>query len=217
MPDSVSANTAEINKLFPCVTSLAVLSVTSVGAVESIKKFVALVAVPPFTVTVIGPEVAPTGTEVVIEVEVDELTIAVTPLNFTVLFAGVLLKFAPVIVTIVPMLPSGGSKLVIIGDGNTVKFVGLIKMIPLTIIKIGPSVAPAGTNTVNVVDVAAVTVAEVPLNVTRLLAGVVLKFVPVIITVAPTAPLEGSKLEKVGVGNTLKPEALVTVTPLTVT
>lgn len=40
---------------------------------------------------------------------------------------------------------------------------------------------------------------------------------PEIITVAPTAPLTGAKPEMVGVGNTVKLKALVTVTPLVVT
>ena len=43
------------------------------------------------------------------------------------------------------------------------------------------------------------TVAVVPLNFTVLLAAVVLKFVPVIVTVAPTKPLVGLKLAMVGV------------------
>jgi hypothetical protein len=65
--------------------------------------------------------------------------------------------------------------------------------------------------------VAAVTVAVVPLNLTTLFAGVVLKFVPEIVTVAPTAPFDGENPVKVGVGKTVKLEALVNVTPLTVT
>jgi hypothetical protein len=93
MFDSLSVNKAEITKSVPCVTSLGVLSVVRTGGVESIKKFVALVAVPPFTVTVMGPELAPPGTEVVMVVGVDVETMAVNPLNFTVLLAGVPLKF----------------------------------------------------------------------------------------------------------------------------
>jgi hypothetical protein len=117
----------------------------------------------------------------------------------------------------VPIFPSAGLKLVMIGDGKMVKLFGLIKIIPFTIIDIGPVVAPAGTNTVKVVDVASVIEAEVPLNVTRLFAGVVLKFVPLIVTVAPTAPLVGLKFVKVGVGNMVNVDALVIVIPLTVT
>ncbi len=44
-----------------------------------------------------------------------------------------------------------------------------------------------------------------------------LKFEPERVTVAPTAPLDGVKLVKVGVGNTVKSVALVPVMPPTVT
>jgi hypothetical protein len=53
----------------------------------------------------------------------------------------------------------------------------------------GPVVAPAGTDVVMVVAVAAVTVAETPLNVTVLLAGTGSKFSPVIVTEVPITPL----------------------------
>ena len=42
-----------------------------------------------------------------------------------------------------------------------------------------------------VVEVLAVTVAATPLNCTKLLAGVVLKLVPVMTTLVPTAPFAG--------------------------
>ena len=44
-------------------------------------KLLALVPVSPFTVTVIVPVVAPAGTEVVMLVDVDEVTVAAIPLN----------------------------------------------------------------------------------------------------------------------------------------
>jgi hypothetical protein len=50
-----------------------------------------------------------------------------------------------------------------------------------------------------------------------LLTGVVLKFVPLKVTVAPIAPPVGVNPVKVGVPNTMKLVALVTVAPLTVT
>ncbi len=56
-----------------------------------------------------------------------------------------------------------------------------------------PVVAPVGTVVVIDVAVAAVTVACVPLNLTVLLAAVVLKLLPLIVTEAPTAPLVGEK------------------------
>ena len=46
-------------------------------------------------VTVIGPVVAPVGTLVMICVAVAETTVAVTPLNVTVFWPGVVLKAVP--------------------------------------------------------------------------------------------------------------------------
>jgi len=62
------------------------------------------------TFTVIFPIVVPDGTVVKILVAVDEITVAVTPLNFTVLF--VVLKPDLVIVAEVPTGPLVGVKLV---------------------------------------------------------------------------------------------------------
>jgi hypothetical protein len=53
-------------------------------------------------VTVIGPVVAPEGTLVTIWVDVQLVTTATAPLKATVLLAGVVLKFVPVMVTVVP-------------------------------------------------------------------------------------------------------------------
>ena len=63
----------------------------------------------------------------------------------------------------------------------------------MAVTEIVPVVAPAGTVVVMLVAVEAVTVATVPLNLTILLACVVLKLVPVMVTVAPTCPLVGLK------------------------
>ena len=163
------------------------------------------------------PEVAPTGTVVVSDVIVAAVTVAVVPLNVTTLFAGVVLKFVPEIVTVAPTAPLPGVNEVNVGVGSTVKVEALVKVSPLTITCIFPDVAPAGTVAVNEEAVAAVTIAFVPLNLTTLFAGVVLKFVPEIVTVAPTAPLDGENPVMVGVGKTVKLDALVSVTPLTVT
>ena len=62
----------------------------------------------------------------------------------------------------------------------------------------GALVAPIGTNTVKLVALAAVTIALVAPKNTILLEAVLLKLVPVIVTVAPTAPEEGLKEVMVG-------------------
>lgn len=90
-----------------------------------------------------------------------------------------------------------------------------------TVTVIFPVDAPIGTDVVIEVAVADFTVAEVPLNLTVLLDEIVLKFVPVIVTVAPTSPDTGVKLVIVGTGNvasvTVNVEDDVAVRPLTVT
>ncbi len=63
---------------------------------------------------------------------------------------------------------------------------------------IGPECAPKGAVVPRVVEVAVVTVASVGLNRTALLAGVVSKLVPVIVTAVPTLPMVGVKLLIVG-------------------
>jgi hypothetical protein len=121
-------------------------------------------------------------------------------------------------VTIAPAAALDGLKLVIDGVGNTVKFAELVSVILLVVIETFPVVAPAGTFVVRLVDVAVNVWAVVLLNFITLFSGAeVLKFVPAMITVAPTAPLVGVKLVKVGVGNTVKSEELVPVIPPTVT
>ena len=57
----------------------------------------------------------------------------------------------------------------------------------------GSWVAPWGTATVSEVVVATVTLALTAPKKTMLLEGVLLKFVPVIVTVVPTAPVAGAK------------------------
>jgi len=181
-------------------------------------KFEALVMVTPLVATLIGPVVAPDGTVVVRLVVVAAVTVASVPLKRTSLEDGVVLKFVPEIVTDALSDPLVGVKVVMVGVGSTVKDAALLIVtpVPLTVIEIGPAVAPAGTEVVRLVDDAAVTVANVPLKRTMLFAGVLLKFVPEITTVAVTAPLTGSNPEIVGVGITVKSAALVKVTPLTV-
>ena len=97
----------------------------------------------------------------------------------------------PVIVTVAPTVPLAGDMAAICG-GNT-KSVALDTVVQ-NVTSIGPVVAPVGTEVVMLVDVLAVTTAGVPLNSTMLFAGVVLKFVPVIVTVVPGPPNDGVKL-----------------------
>ena len=111
-----------------------------------------------------------------------------------------MLKFVPMIVTVVPMGPLFGVNEMIVGNKTvvTVKLVEEVTVVPATATAIGPVEAPAGTVTVMLVELLVITVAAIPLSVTVLLAGVVLKLVPEIITVVPTGPDVGEKEVMVG-------------------
>ena len=91
------------------------------------------------------------------------------------------------------MLPLLGSKV-------GVKLLLLYASKPVVVFKtvMGAKVAPVGTVTVSCVAVAAVTVAAVAPKITMLLAGVVLKPVPVMVSVVPVAPEVGVKEVMVG-------------------
>lgn len=153
-----------------------------------------LVAVLPATVTVIFPVDASDGIVVVMLVEVLAVTVAAVPLKFTVLADGVLLKFVPVMVTVVPTGPEVGVNEVIVGTGAapTIKFVADCTVTQFTVTEILPVTDEAGTVVLMVVVVLPLTVAARLLKkVTALLAGVVLKFVPVITTGVPMGPVVG--------------------------
>jgi len=170
-------------------------------------------AAPP-TVTTTLPVVAPAGTVVVIEVLLQVPTVAVVPLNFTVLVLCVAPKFVPVIVTEAPTAPEVGDRLVIVGD--TVNE-GPVTVTPLTVTATGPDVAPVGT--VAVIDDAVqvpIVVAVVPLNVT--LPFVVPKFEPPMVTeVVPAVPEDGVSVEIDGVSKTVNDEPALAAPPTVTT
>ncbi len=90
---------------------------------------------------------------------------------------------------------------------------------PLVVTVMVPVVAPLGMATVRDVAVAADAVALTPpVKFTWLLEAVVSKFVPVMVSVAPTPALVGVKLVMVGVGRMVSElEEAALVTPLVVT
>ena len=90
-------------------TSVGLIEVT-IGLVSTVKLPLE-VAVEVPTVTLIGPVVAAVGTVVVSWFVVAAVTMAVVPLNLTVLELGVALKFWPWMVTVCPTLPCAGVKL----------------------------------------------------------------------------------------------------------
>jgi hypothetical protein len=93
------------------------------GPLEGVKPVIAgvtlklllLVPVNPLAFTAIAPVVTPAGAVTVSEVELAAVTVAATPLKVTVFAAGVLPKFTPVIVTVVPGDPPVGVNVEIAG------------------------------------------------------------------------------------------------------
>ena len=137
-------------------------------------------------------------------------------MNCTVLVPCVDPKFVPVIVTDAPTAPDVGDKLVMLGANTTVNEDPLLAML-LTVTTTLPVVAPVGT--VAMIEVALqlpIVVAVVPLNFTVLVPCVEPKFVPVIVTAAPTAPDVGDRLVMLGADTTVNDDPLL-ADPLTVT
>lgn len=175
------------------LTALAGKKEVTVGAGIKIKP--GLVAVPPGVVTETFPDAPAPTTAVILVADTTINEVAAVPPKLT---AVVPMKFVPVMVTVVPLGPVVGVKLVIVGGRATVKLELLVIELHPNATLMVPVVAPAGTEVVILVAVLAITVAVVPLNVTMLLAGVVLKFVPVMLTVVPGVPNVGENEVMVG-------------------
>src|SRR5256712_299191 len=186
------------------------------GAGTVTVKFTPLLATPP-TVTTTFPVAAPAGTDAVMLVALQLVAVAAVPLNLTVLDPCVAPKFAPAIVTEVPINPDVGFKLVMLGAGTvTVKLKPLLAT-PPTVTTTLPVVAPAGTGTTMLVALQLVAVAAVPLNLTVLDPCVAPKFAPAIVTEVPTNPDVGFKLVMLGAGTVTAKFTPLLATPPTVT
>jgi len=104
----------------------------------------------------------------------------------------------PLTLTAAPTAPDVGDKLVIFGAATTVKVTPLLAT-PPTVTTTFPVVAPVGTvATIDVVLQLAILVTVVVLNFTVLVPCGDPKFVPVIVTDAPTAPDVGERLVMLG-------------------
>src|SRR6266403_762979 len=181
-----------------------------VGGLTTVNQL-ALVVEPPGVVTRSGPVVAPAGTVAWIAVSEVTAKLAPKPLNATVVAP---VKFAPLIVTLVPTDPLVGAKLAIVGGLTTVNALLLVAVPPGVVTLSGPVVAPAGTVAWIAVSEVTVKLAPKPLNATVVAP---LKFVPLIVTLVPTDPLVGAKLAIVGPLPTVKALLLVAVPPGVVT
>jgi len=180
-----------------------------------------LLGPPAVVVTTTGPFDAPAGTTTPIDAAVQLVNIDTeVPLNVTELLSWVSPKFAPEIVTVDPIGPLSGVRLVIVVDGFTVKATPLLGPPAGVVTTTGPFVAPAGTiTTIDDELQLETTDTGVPLKVTVLLPWLAPKFAPEIVTVDPARPLSGDRLEIVVDGFTVKatpllgpPAAVVTTT-----
>src|SRR6266480_4022116 len=167
----------------------------------------------PLAFTTTFPVVAPLGTCTTMLVALQLAGGASVSLNVTVLVPCAAPKFVPVIVTEVPTTPEVTDKLLMLGAGTTVKLTPLLAA-PATVTTTFPVVAPAGTGTPMANELQLVGVVGVPLKATVLEPWLVPKFVPSMVTAAPTAPVVGDRL--VIPGRTVKAAPLL-ATPFTFT
>ncbi|HEV8488778.1 MAG TPA: hypothetical protein VGQ58_03205, partial [Candidatus Limnocylindrales bacterium] len=149
-----------------------------------------LVPVPPGVVTLIGPVLAPAGTVALSEPYTTLPKEALTPLNLT---AVAPVKAEPLMVTLVPTGPPVGAKLSRVG--LTLKLVALVPVPPGVVTLSLPVVAPPGTEVAIVLSFVTLKLAPVPLNLT---AVAPLKPEPLTVTLFPTGPDVGVKLETTG-------------------
>jgi hypothetical protein len=161
------------------------------------------VAVPAGVVTLTGPLVAPVGT-VSVNCESDTtVNSAATPFTVT---AVAPMKCAPETVTTAPAVPVVGERAEKDGRASTVKVPAVA--VPVEVVtEIAPVVAEPGTWTEIELSELESTLAEAPLNLT----DAELRCEPLIVTVAPLAPLVGENDETVGGAKTVRVALDVTV------
>jgi hypothetical protein len=159
--------------------------------------------VPLGVTTVIAPVAAPDGTVAVICVAELTVNVAATPPKRT---AVALVKFVPVIVIAAPASPESGEKLVIVGASTggafTVKLTLLLVPTAFTTVTATvPAASPLGT--VAVICVRLTTVNELAFTPPKRTDVAPVKFVPVIVTFAPTFALAGVIPVSVGAASTV--------------
>ena len=170
-----------------------------------VRKLLLVVKLPLAVLTSMGPVVAPVGTVAMISVVEVTVPLADTPPILTVVE---LKKFPPLMVTLEPMAPAVGEKLVMVGALLAVKLLVLTADPANVVTVIGPLPAPVGTMALT--SVVAVTVplaGAAPLKVT--VVPPTMKLAPIMETCVGFDPVCGEKLAMVGA--TVKLEPLVAV------
>jgi len=140
-----------------------------------------------FTVITTLPLVAVAGTLATTDVLVQLVTVAATPSNVRVLVPWLAPKALPLIVTVVPVGPEAGERLLI--EGVAVKNDVLLGA-PLTVTMTGddPEPRPMGAVTAMLLLLQLLTVAAIPAKVTKLVPWLAPKFDPVMVIAVPTGP-----------------------------
>jgi hypothetical protein len=151
-------------------------------------------AVPYEVRTEIGPVVAFDGTVAVICVELITLPEVIPCLPKATPFT--LLKFVPVMVTNVPMVPLTGVNDVTVGGRSTVKLADEVAVPDGVVTEIGPFAALDGI--LAVICVEPLTVKEAAATPPKSTAVAPVKFVPVIVTSVPGGSFSGTKFVMVG-------------------
>lgn len=200
--------TLKVNALPVEIEATVLLEARTGGVVSMIKVNPVFVAMPPGVVTVTAPDAPDATTAVMLVAETTLNDAATTP---PILTAVAPIKFVPVIVIVAPAITPLGVKDIIVGAA----------------IKTNPALVamPPGVVTVTVPEVPAATtavmlVAETTLNDAaaappKLTAVAPVKFVPIIVIVAPVPPLSVND-EIVGARTKINP-AFVAVPPGVVT
>jgi hypothetical protein len=119
------------------------------------------------------------------------IVVVVVPLNVTVPVPCVEPKAVPAIFIDAPTAPEAGDRLVMFGAATTENDLPPLAC-PLTVTTTSPVVSPVGTVATIELAPQLVIVAVIPWNVAVLVPWVEPKFVPVIVTEAPTAPMSTS-------------------------
>jgi len=169
-------------------------------------------------VTTTFPVTAPLGTGTIMLVPLQLVGAPAVPLKVSVLAPCVAPKFAPLMVTDVPIAPDAGFRLVMLGGGRvTIKFTPLLATPPIVITTF-PVEAPFGTGTIMLVALQLVGAPAVPLKVSVLTPCVAPKFAPLMVTDVPIAPDAGFRLVMLGDGGAATVKFIpLLVTPPTVT
>lgn len=196
----------------PVFAEVGLIAVT-LNPAETVK-LSALLAIPP-AVIITFPVIAPDGTVAMTSPSLQLVAVAAVPLNLRVLVPWLAPNPAPVIVTVAPIPPALGVKVVMPGPAVTLNAAPLLTSPDAVVTTTLPDVAPEGTGTVMLDDPQPEGVAGRPLNVTEPWLGP--KFVPEIVTFMPVGPELGERLDITGLATTVNETPLLDAPPTVTT